>query len=65
MAKKQSAVDMSAAAEPAQIVPHFDFMLVVKNPFGEYFYGQLISEDAAIEAVIESGNLRNCNRIPR
>ena len=54
-------------AEPAPIsMPAsspFQFRLVVRNPFGNYRRGHVIYGSAEIAAVIDAGNLSNCNKI--
>jgi hypothetical protein len=59
MAAKKNEADI----QPLQV--HFDFYLIVKNPFGGYSIGQMISEDALIQAVIDNGDLPNCCKISR
>lgn len=62
MAKKD-AVQQPAITAPAY--PKFNFMFVVVNPFGDHQKGERISDDEAMQAVIDAGNDINCNRIPR
>lgn len=51
------------AAIPAQISSPFQFRLVVRNPFGNYRRGHIVYGAAEIAAVIDGGNLSNCNKI--
>jgi hypothetical protein len=62
MAKKdaEKQAEMTASA-----TPKFNFMFVVVNQFGDYKKGDRISDDDAIQAIIDAGDDINCNRIPR
>jgi hypothetical protein len=65
MAKKELSAKAETSIETAseQPKPRFNFVLQVINPFLSYYKGALIATDEAIQAVIDGGNLINCNRL--
>jgi hypothetical protein len=66
MAKKDQPIKTDAEViSPAKAQSQFNFILQVINPFGRYQKGALIVQDDAIQAVIDNGDMPNCNRLPR
>lgn len=64
MAKKEQPVkaEINNVIEEAH---KFNFILQVVNPFGVYQKGALIIKDEDIQAVIDNGDMPNCNRLNR
>ena len=59
----ESAPEPISEAIPEISVNPFQFRLVVRNRFNRYRKGHIIYSAQEIAAVIDSGNLANCNKI--
>ena len=52
-------------ATPASVRPKFKYKLQVRNPFASYTKGHVFATDEAIQSVIDSDNIKNCNRVAK